>query len=180
MAITLAYLALDRFRYRKEVESVASELHKKYENNAQLGNDTKMEWLQELKWLCRKECNGHSPNSTMGWVYGTFFRRQGDLWLVSLLAVLSAAVMIQGVAGQADIWPKSSIPWVNTFAFAACSAAMSVPAGAILLGRRCRNWAKLRAEKCDDQIAHALTLSAQEAKSPVTSNYDDLDDDNPF
>jgi hypothetical protein len=174
LAISLAYLALERFRYRRDVEAVALKLHEKYENDARLGTDQTLEHLQELKWLCRKDCNGHVPNGVRAWVYRIFFRRHGDVGLISFLAAVAAAVLVQGVSGQAGITIRDVWDWVLNSAFLACFAAMAIPGAAVLAGRWCRAWAVARAHKCDDQIAHALKLSAQEAKAPAL-----LDESNP-
>ena len=179
LAISLAYLALERFRYRRDVETVSSVLHEKYENDAQLGEDQTLEHLQELKWLCRRPCNGHSPSGAWAWFYGVFFRRHFDIWLVTLLAVMSAFILVQGVAGLIGVTAKFTYGPALKLAFLFCFLAMSIPGGAVLLGRWTRAKAIERAHKCDDQIAHALKISAKEAQPP---RFDPtmFDDEIPF
>lgn len=93
LGISLAYLALDRFRYRRDVEEIVLKLHEKYENDSALTEQNGLEPVNELKWLCRKECNGHNPRGVYAAPYSLLYRRHADLLIVGALAALCAIIV---------------------------------------------------------------------------------------
>jgi hypothetical protein len=166
LAITLAYLALERFRYRRDVEHVSNSLREKYENVDRLQAQSSLEHLNEIRWLCRKSCNGHAPSGFMASAYAYLYRRHGDVFFISLLAALNAVILILGVAGVSAISPPVTAHWSIVAAFIVCALAIGCPGAAVLLGRRCRSWGIARARQCDSQITIILRMSALEAVVP--------------
>jgi hypothetical protein len=164
LAIALSYLALERFRYRRDVEEVAIKLHEKYENDAVLSDEDTLEHLNELKWLCRKSCNGHQPSGFLIGLYGCMFRSHGDIFIVSGLAVICAVALVVGTAGAANLISEITQRWVILAAFFAALAAMILPAAAIVMGLRCKRCGIARAILCDRQVALMLTMAARKAE----------------
>jgi hypothetical protein len=166
VAIGLAYLALERFRYRRDVEAEATKLHEKYEKDSKLNAELGLEQLNELRWFCRTSCNGYSPKGWQATVYSVFFRSHGDVFIIAGLTAMSAAIMVVGVAGAAEIMPQVTSRFMINVGFIVCMLAMAVPGVSVLTGRRNRFWAMARARECDHQVVIALQLSAREAEAP--------------
>jgi len=167
LVVAVAYLALEGFRYRRDIELVAAKSHEKYESNAKLNSEDGMEHLNELKWFNRKQCNAFSPRGTPATIYRWFFRWQGDVFVISFLASVSAIILVLGVAGEAGIVGGISNRFVIVAGFLACLTSMGIPGVAVLLGRHARTWGIARVKECDRQIALALRLSAREAEPPA-------------
>ena len=163
LAISLSYLALERFRYRRDVEMIANKLHEKFENDGKLQNESGMEHLNELRWLGRKSCNGHAPTGGLSAPYAILYRTHGDILIVGFLSVVAAIVLVAGTAGSIQLVGEIATRWVVLVAFFGCASAMVLPALGIVLGHRCRTWAIKRAHECDDQIATILAFSAKTA-----------------
>jgi hypothetical protein len=171
----LAYLALDRFRYRAEIERAANvalgTLDKEgdgtpdpppsLENNDQ---------VLELKWLARKSCNGFKPNHPWLWTYSFFFRNEADVFGATILAFASAAVLALGVALKIDRWPWATKfntePWIGR-SFYICLVAVIGPPMIVWLGRKIMQWSTRRCEHLDTQIANILKLRVPTTQAPV-------------
>lgn len=163
LAITLAYLALERFRYRRDVEHSAQPLYEIYAADKNLEARADMEHVNELGWLCRKHSNGFVPRGFHATIYAMLFRNHGDVFLITGLATVSAIVLIVGIAGQADILGQVTARWMITVCFWVCIFAMISPAIFVLGGRRCCRWGKVRTAACDKQIAYVLSTLAKRA-----------------
>ena len=173
LAVTLAYLALDRFRYRQLIETAGERVFAVFQKNGHgVTIDEALEALNDLKWLCRKECNGHMPRGFGPMFYGWSFRRQADELIISVLAVLSALTLISGVALNAGIWSWVTVlnsQLIVGFLFYSCSSAIIFPAAMVLCGRRCVDWGKKFADHCEDQINKIMKNSARAASAPAAT-----------
>jgi hypothetical protein len=163
LAITLSYLALERFRYRRDVEATALRLFEAYQGNAKLDCRDSLEHVNEIGWLCRRHSNGFKSKGLFAFIYRVFFRSHGDIIAVALLAIFSAVILVLGVAGGSDIIQPLTSRWAILGGFGESAAALLVPAVSVLAGRRCCRWGIERAIACDRQIAVVLMIGAQEA-----------------
>jgi hypothetical protein len=174
-AMCLAYLALDRFRYRTEIERAA---------NAALGTLDKEgdgtpdpppslennDQVLELKWLARKNCNGFKPNHPWLWAYSVAFRNEVDVFVAAVLAFASASVLTFGVALKIKRWPFAAEfniePWIGR-SFYICLAAVIGPPIAVWFGRKIMQWSTGRCKHLDEQIAAILKLRVPDTQAPV-------------
>lgn len=171
LAVTLAYLALDRFRYRNAVESCAKEYHKKYENDSELGKLKDLDVLNELRWLHRSDGNDFKPVGFHGTLYSAVFRKHLDVFIISALAVLAGFTLICGVALQIGTWSWlgwAGQSWAIQLFFYVCAAAIALPSISVLGGRSCKNWGVKRAQHCDGQVAKYQQAGAKRASAPDT------------
>ena len=171
LAVTLAYLALDRFRYRHLIETAGEKVFAVFEKNGGgLNIDEALEVLNDLKWLCRKDCNGHTPRGFGPSFYRFSFSKQADEIIISLLSVLSAITLLSGVAFKVGFWSWATAlnsSFMVGMLFYSCSLAIVFPAAMVLCGRRCVRWGKEFAEHCEDQINKIMKNSARAAAAPA-------------
>lgn len=159
-AMCLAYLALDRFRYRTEVEKAAQSalatLDKEGDGTpdppeAIANNDA----MLELKWFARHDCNGFRPQHPWTWVYSAIYRRETDKWTIISLAVLAAFVLLSGVGAKIATWLWSSaITGEGSlgFWFYICLACIVVPPLSVGIGRHVMEWCQRRSKHLESQI----------------------------
>jgi hypothetical protein len=174
-AMSLAYLALDRFRYRTQIEAASRTALEKYDSEGDgtpdlppslLGNET----VNELKWLCRKNCNGYVPKGWQITLYRCFFRRHTDVFAIVALGALSAFALSSGVALNLSRWA-----WFNginnpvgaAIFFYFCLCALVVPPLLIWVGRYLSKWGAQRAIELDEQIAGIMKIRAGQTQEPV-------------
>lgn len=174
LAVSLAYLALDRFRYRDSVENHASDKRRQF---ASANDDDTMEVVKDLRWLCRAECNGHTPRGFGANFYHYIFRNKADEIVIATLAALAGFTLITGVGLSSKTWPWASFldgPSVSTFLFYACASAIVLPALAVLCGRRSVKWGKGFADHCGTEISKIHQRSARAASVPATHVTPDM------
>ena len=167
LAICLAYLALERFRYRSAIEAVASDRYKQFADDEMLQRDESLDSLNELRWLCRKPCFNHEPSGIFATIYKLVYRRQFDIGLVGFLTLMCAITLISGAAKEVDFawfqtWTKNAT--VVTAFFWFCVLAMVIPTASIFLGRKCVSWGHERAEHQERQVNNTLQYRAAGAK----------------
>lgn len=173
-AMSLAYLALDRFRYRKEIESAAKRALDKYDAEgdgtpdlppALMTNET----VNELQWLCRKQCNGYAPKGLNIALYRYLYRKQGDVFTITVLGAMSAVALAAGVAFSLSRWQSIKIldkPLSIGILFYVCFFAMALPPLSIALGRHLTKWCIGRSTTLDQQIAAIMTIGVDQAQAP--------------
>jgi hypothetical protein len=163
-AMCLAYLALDRFRYRNEVESSAQSalatLDKEGDGQPDppqsiANNDA----MLELKWLARLNCNGFSPQHPWAWVYATIFRREIDVYATIILAAIAAFCLAAGVAEEIKIWDElsylSTMPILG-IAFYVCLISIIIPPVMVYFGRFIMHWSARRTRHLEGQLVELL------------------------
>lgn len=165
--MSLAYLALERFRYRDAVEDHAQKKERQIKNAS---DEDTLEVVNDLKWLCREDCNGHTPRGFWANLYRCVFRSKVDEFFIAFLALWSAFTLSTGVAFNLGIWDVLlflNAPYVTYSFFAGCLFALGVPASAVLVGRKCVAWGAKFADHCESEIAKIHKQSAQRATLPA-------------
>lgn len=174
LAVALAYLALDRFRYRDAVERCALQKYRDFESSG--ANDGSFEAMRDLRWLCRNEENGHTPRGFKANFYHYFFRNKLDEIIIAMVGALSGCTLIGGVALNADVAPLSLLAasidsrWTCYLFFYACMMAIVLPAIAVLCGRGCVAWGSEFTDYCSNEINTVLKNSARQASIPPFSS----------
>jgi hypothetical protein len=172
LAVSLAYLALDRFRYRDDVERYAQNKKTLLANE---GDADTLEVVNDLRWLCREDCNGHTPRGSLAHFYHYVFRSKADEVLIALSALWAAFTLAAGVAFNLGTWDFLLVlnrPPIANSMFAGCLFALGFPAFAVLCGRKCVTWGKSFADHCESEIAKIHKRSAQQATVPSISSMD--------
>ncbi len=171
----LAYLALDRFRYRREVEQAADEGLATLDQEGDGKPDPPQsiennDAILELKWLARKNCNGFKPSGFWAWIYAVLFRREVDVGITILLGTLSALTLATGVAMKIERWAfiggLDAEPWIGR-SFYICLAATTFPPICVYLGRHLIKWGTARSKHLDNQIAGILQLRVPDTPAPA-------------
>lgn len=170
LAINLAYLALDRFRYRQKIEPAAE--IKCAENEQKLAVDgySQIDAVRELEWLARRDQEPFAPRGRGAFAYRWFFRSHQDIWGCVLAVLLNGFVLAGGVAQNIGRWEitqslNDTVPLGTLFYLQLASAAL--PLGLVWLGRRCVVWGQNRINHCHGQIAIFLENLAKLAQAPV-------------
>ncbi|MEQ1726071.1 MAG: hypothetical protein ABL882_09120 [Sphingopyxis sp.] len=173
-AMALAYLALDRFRYREKIEGAARHALEKYDAEGDgtpdlppslKGNET----VNELQWLCRKDCNGFTPKGLQIWLYRAIFRRNFDVFIVVFLGAMSGLALSSGVAISIGTWGWLgcfNTPWGTFVMFYICLLSLAVPPFSVWIGRYLAKWGGVRANQLDGQIAEIMKLRAGQTQPP--------------
>jgi hypothetical protein len=167
LAVSLAYLALDRFRYRDAVEDYAKQKTRQFASEDEA--DT-VEVVKDLQWLCRDECNGHTPRGFGANFYHFFFRNKADEIGTAFLALFAAFTLVAGVALNSGALPWLSHleeRWVVNALFGTCLVALAFPACAVLCGRRSVKWGRGFADHCEAEITKIHKRSAERAELPA-------------
>lgn len=164
-AVCLAYLALDRFRYRSAVENGANKL--KDEIGVAMEKENVLDASNELRWMCREECNGHSPIGFLANAYHLFYRNSLDIKLVSGGAVVCFSVLALGAGleigklGFLSFLEGSG--WIGAL-YWFCIASSVTPVASILFGRRCAKWGVQRTAHLKKQLEQVMSHQAQQAQ----------------
>lgn len=173
-AMSLAYLALDRFRYREVLEKAARDALSTLDTE---GDGTPDPPLQienndqylELKWLAHIDCNGFKPTTPWFHVYDWVYRDEDDVFFVSIFAFLSAFLLVVGVARGIMLWPIFEFlnkPILLTAGFYACVIAIVMPPVLVKLGRHIMELGKQRASHLEGQINDVLKLRVPATRRP--------------
>jgi hypothetical protein len=170
LAVTLAYVVLDRFRYRREIEDAASVCYQKYSALPLVVGEKVPAYWKEVQWLCRKSSEKFKPAGFWGGVYKRLFRGQIDFGIIVALAIFSGGTLAVGVALNLHIW--SGIRWANTataarISFYICLLATTFPFLAMYGGHRCARWGRLRADFCDRELLLYQGREAAEVLPPL-------------
>lgn len=155
LAVTLAYLALDRFRYRRSIEELAAQCHVKYSSDELLVAEENLGPWQEVVWLSRESKNGFKPSGFWGSLYKAIFRHHIDFLLITVLALLSGGALAIGVARSLHTW--AWFEWTDSrtgavLFFYICLIATGLPFLAMYGGHRCSIWGVRRVKYCDEQL----------------------------
>ncbi|WP_140420527.1 hypothetical protein [Novosphingobium sp. B 225] len=173
LAVSLAYLALDRFRYRDAVETHANEKNRQFSS---ANDEDTVEVVKDLQWLCRSPCNGHTPRGFGANFYHYVYRNKADEFVMAALAAISGFTLIAGVGLTTNLWvwvANIDTKNVATFLFYCSSFAIIFPALAVLCGRRCVKWGMGFANHCEREITKIHQAAARAAavpKDPATMN----------
>jgi hypothetical protein len=170
LAINLSYLALDRFRYRGQIEPEAEKKCLKNDEEGSFEGFDSLDAVRELKWLARREKSEvFVPRGRGAIVYRFLYRKHQDVYFAVVAAAICAFILTAGVALGVGRWNwakflvTAPIPGIL---FYLCIIAMIAPGGFIALGRRCAKWGKYRIGYCTHQVAISLGNLAQQAKPP--------------
>lgn len=170
LAVTLAYLALDRFRYRRAIEDAAINCHSKYEKDPGLTREAKFGVWNEIVWLARVSANGFRPAGFWGGIYRRIFRHHVDFFIITGLALLSAFALTVGVARNLHLW--SWMEWADQpgaarVFFYVCLVATASPFLAMYGGHRCAQWGQARSAFCDEQLLIYQRAQAAAVQAPA-------------
>lgn len=167
LAVCLAYLALERFRYRSAIELAAKSKRDLVKVN---GDHDIIDVVRDLKWLCRDFCNGHAPRGWWANLYRYTFRQKVDEISIAFLAGICGFTLFAGVALKDNIlsWPSmfNTSEYTNAL-FWVCFAGVAIPALSVLCGRKCMSWGEEFARHCEEQINAIMRQSAQSAEVPA-------------
>lgn len=167
LAVSLAYLALERFRYRSSIEWHAGQKKRQF---ATANDHDTVEVVKDLQWLCRAESNGHTPRGFGANFYHYAFRNKADEILIAFLACLAGFTLVTGVGITSNVWTWAKAidtPRVAATLFYACFGALGLPAIAVLCGRRSVRWGRNFADHCEREITKIHQQSARAAVAPV-------------
>jgi hypothetical protein len=170
LGICLAYLALDRFRYRDKVQEFAI-LKRNSSKMPQSGYE--FESVLDLDWLCGGEGRkGYVPRGLWANFYHHIFRKKIDELLISALAALCAIALCLGVALKVKILSDEFV--LNTEHYAqvfyfACVFAVIFPPLSVIFGRKCVTWGEVFANITIKNIAISLAADAMQAQPVVTN-----------
>ena len=171
LAINVAYLALDRFRYRRRIEPVAEEKCVLNDEQDAFEGFHDLDPVKELKWLARRvSSKDYVPRGRAAAAYRYGFRKHQDIFFAGSAASMCAFTVATGVALSVGRWEWAHFLTISPFPgvlFYACLASMIIPVGVVLAGRRCANWGRERIEHCTNQVAISLGNLAKQAQPPV-------------
>lgn len=169
LAINVAYLALNRFRYRAEIEPAAERTCSQNEEQTFDGFHD-LDAVKELKWLARREKSEvFVPRGKGALAYRYVFRKHQDVALCLVAAFVCLFTLTTGVALAVGRWEWAKtllLPGIPGILFYGCLLSMLVPAVLVPLGRKCAAWGKKRIEYCSKQVAISLGNLAQAARLP--------------
>jgi hypothetical protein len=170
LAINLAYLALDRFRYRAQIEPIAEKQCKQNDEKAAFEEFHDLEPVKELKWLARRSTSRvHVPRGRGALAYRYLFRKHQDVVFAVAASILCAFTMAVGVAGNVGRWPWADylLAWpIPALLFYGCLGALLIPGISVALGRKCVVWGQNRVTTCTAQVAIHLKALATNAEPP--------------
>lgn len=174
LAINLAYLALNRFRYRDEIEPAAEKKCLKNDEDGSFDGFDDLDAVKELKWLARRETSdAFVPRGRAAMVYRYMYRKHQDIYFTAGATALCAFTLVTGVALNVGRWAWSAVltnPPIPGIMFYGCLLAVLVPVALVVMGRRCARWGKNRIEYCTAQVAISLGALAYSARPPELSS----------
>ena len=179
LAINIAYLNLERFRYRKKIREPAREqlerLHR-FDGDF-LKNISKQDQTVELVWLAGiDDADKNNPTSPpqrprsiglWGWVYNLLFHQHIDLWLVGIMTAISLMALFIGPIHELNLAPWSEKyfagtgAWVSWVVLLLCTL---LPIAFVFMGRRVVKWGQGRVEHTGKQLKQLEMLMQGDAK----------------
>lgn len=166
LAITLAYLALDRFRYRSVVETVAAK------TRAEIGDAMERERVldpwNELRWLCRDDAASHSPIGFLANSYNLFYRNSLDVRIIAagcLVCFLTLSIGAGLEVGAVPFLDFLNKPRWLIACFWVCVVSAVLPIASIGFGRKCSSWGSSRCRHLKRQLESVMQRDAQQAKA---------------
>ena len=208
-AINLAYLFLERFRYRQNIRSQAQSLYDVLSNTAYFDNIEhlgEVELLRELSGLRDNDNMGNDPLgeaeesepaerdiSVTERIYKIIFKHHWDMKICRTLTVLSAVLLYFGVMHSVErhayLAPMFNEPWEAHLWGEILLASLVLPLALVITG----NWmvgklkkkatkAYRQMEKLADSLAGnaELNRSLEDFAGGVWATAPDADDDVPF
>lgn len=183
LAITLAYLALDRFRYRDKIQAQAAE---KLNDDSLTGPAVHhttafgaLIWLagSEAPQACVIACDAAISNGTpkknkapagfKATSYDWLFRVAIGEGVVAFLSGISFIVLVAAVAVQSQVmvWLPTTLLWFFPLGvyFAALLAGSILPVLLVWLGRACVKWA----ENHTHEMGEEMKATAQKMQGAV-------------
>lgn len=163
LALCLAYLALDRFRYRSLIQQTAAS--KLTEDCYKTDGINQTTPFKTLAWLagpiappeCLDEKIAEAPSGLYPSLYAYLFKKPADEILIVLFSLITFFILIAGVCENANVWP--GLVWlVSLLDFGYILSAMIVacvaPVLLVLAGRSCVKWANEQSEKMGKELTH--------------------------
>ena len=170
LAINLAYLALDPFRYRHKIEPAAEKACENNDSQQVMEDFHNLDAVKELKWLARRiTSKAHNPTGRNATIYRYMFRQHVDVWLCAAATVFCGFVLVAGVAATLRRWAWLDLlagPPISAVMFYLCILALAYPPVCVWLGRKCVTWGSWRIRNCTDQIGIYLKPGAAAARVP--------------
>ena len=105
LALNIAYINLERFRYLKELNKFGGEALKELDEHLADSNTSQTDDYMLLEWFAGKTKNSKNVTPLMRLSYGLF--NKTDRWLSIGFALVSAMVIILGSANSIDLWGPS-------------------------------------------------------------------------
>lgn len=184
LAINLAYLNLERFRYKRRMRRRAHQaLEEVFGKSAKVPEECKgtvsykrLERLLDIKdhdgpddpSAKKKKKNGASLQSELGdMIFMYLFEWNFDFILSFIFAFAAAFVLIAGVAHGALYWEWSyglATGWQASVVFYFLIFAMFFPVGFVGCGRLVVRWAEDLVTNCSAELAKTKQLLAQSAR----------------
>lgn len=173
LAICLAYLALDRFRYRTIIrEGATKELTPDLYQTDGVHHTTP---FKTLVWLAGPTAptgcqNGNSPRRPQGLepaCYGWLFDKPSDEVIVALFAFISFCILLGVVCINANIasWYISLISYFPPgLLFFLLVIGAIAPVAFVLLGRRCVSWAEVQSREMAEELQNTAQRMQGEAR----------------
>ena len=179
LAINLAYLNLNRFRYRSEVRKHAESTLNKLEAEASdriAGSETATTSLyHRLKWLAEKLpdkelADGVVPAGFSSWAYRWLFKHNQDCVISIALAAYAGICLILGVASSIHYLVPDSIFTAGSFSLIASFWILLIglltPVFLVLAGRMSKNWGVKMANQSSSDLTKTLRDAAKNAPRP--------------
>lgn len=168
LALNLAYLGLQRWRYRQQVREAAD---KEYATFG--GNPAIIEPLEQ--WTQLQVLAGHSDkrNSLPSRlrVFEAIYGIENDVKAAFVFAVFAVFILLLGVAHNIGIWqPLTAIAtkaW-TTFYFYVLAFSIGLPLASVMLGRRLVNTACAHAKACTKQLSAVVATHVQALEKPIS------------
>jgi hypothetical protein len=184
LALCLAYLALERFRYRDTIQANAVEKLRDEQHTSDVVHHTTA--FGTLVWLagsaappaCIRACeqareNGNAtkdraPSGFKATTYDWLFRIPLGEGIVAALAVIAFTVLFSGVCASAGIWtcfPTSILSVLSPTTFLMLLLAGSVfPVLLVGLGRMCMTWSKRYADDMGQELKETAEKMQQQVR----------------
>lgn len=183
LAINLAYLGLQRFRYREKIRAAAESERKIFEHAEKTApeNIKAMRYYAQLRDLC--SLSNHDLDDIPGankdarinngfWsaIYHHLYRKHRDRYIAYTGAGLAGVTLTTGVAVNIGTWSLASYLYSETSAplwFYVLILACAAPISMVYVGRQIVFYAAGHAKECREEIEKAMQTKAQDIVIPV-------------
>lgn len=180
VAICLAYLNLERFRYRSAIRKYAQEIIRQYDENTDYKNLSEHSNIQFLKRLASLDDHEHIATTTgtnnsswtgWGYVYSIVFEKHRDRKII--LAGVSIALLLLCLGVSHDIGHIVFLSCLFSSSIIIVSYYISlflifVPITLVLLGQTVVDRAKKKADGTLKDIEITMQALAKKAKMPTS------------